>query len=85
MGGGLTSQGVRELYQFKCDVAEIHDEYHVHAMLLWEAPNDEEYVAGDSFRIRADAVEASGEHEAIMMLIRTACTRMAQKLDRTLF
>lgn len=73
------------MYQLKVDVTEQHDEYYVLSMLLWQAPDQEEYVAGDSFRVRADAVEAAGEHDAIVLLLNHACTRIAQKVDRELF
>jgi hypothetical protein len=73
------------MYQFKCDICEYHGEYHCLSMLLWKQADEEEYVTGDIWRVRADAVEAAGEHDAIVYLLSSACARIARKVDRTLF
>lgn len=73
------------MYQFKCSCAEIHGNYHVQSLVLWQGPDDVEWVAGDSFEVRSDAVDASGEHDAILMLISTAVSRISRKMDRELF
>ena len=78
-------KGSRRMYQFKCEVAEIHGEYHVHSLLLWNGLDQEEWVAGDAFRISAGALGGISEHEDIMTLIQRGLSRISQKHDRTLF
>lgn len=73
------------MYRFRCEVAEIHDQYHVQSLLLWDVPDGEEYVAGDAWTVRTDAVEAAGEHDAIVYLLSSAIARISRKVDRTLF
>lgn len=73
------------MYQFKCNVAEIHGEYHVQSLLLWQQPDGEEYVAGDTYRVSGAAIAGESEHADIMLLLQTALSRIAAKYDRTLF
>lgn len=73
------------MYQFKCQVAEIHGEYVCQSLLLWEMSDGEEYVAGDAFRVEPAKLTETDEHGQIMELICLACARIAEKHDRTLF
>lgn len=73
------------MYQFKCNVAEIHGEYHVQSLLLWQQPDGEEYVAGDTFKVTAGNIADLSEHGDIMLMIQTGLSRIAAKHDRTLF
>jgi hypothetical protein len=74
-----------EVYQFKCDVAEIHGTYHCVSMLMWNSLDEEEWVAGDAFTVEAEQVPGFTEHDQIMDVIRLACHRIAGKHDRTIF
>lgn len=73
------------MYQFKCQVAEIHGEYHVQSLLLWQQPDGEEYVAGDTYRVSGAAIAGESEHADIMLLLQTGLSRISAKYDRTLF
>lgn len=73
------------MYQFKCNVAEIHGEYHVQSLLLWQQPDGEEYVAGDTFRCSSGILDGDSEHADIMLLLQQGLSRISQKYDRTLF
>lgn len=73
------------MYQFKCQVAEIHGEYRVQSVLLWQQPDGEEYVAGDTFKVSAGSVDGDSEHGDIMLLLQAGLSRIARKYDRTLF
>ena len=73
------------VYRFQSLVSEQHDEYHVQSLLMWESPDGDEWVAGDTFKVTADAVDAAGEHDAIVYLLSSACARIARKVDRQLF
>lgn len=73
------------MYDFSCKVAEVHGEYHVHSLLLWENLDEQEWVAGDSFAVSADTIAGDSEHADIILLIQTGLSRIARKYDRTLF
>jgi len=73
------------VYKFQCQIAEIHDQYHVQSLLFWQAQEGEEYVAGDSFTRRVELEESSGEHDDIMTLLAEGLSRISRKYDRTLF
>jgi hypothetical protein len=72
------------MYRFQAQACEIHGTYHCQSLLTWEDADTEEWVTTDAFHVSAEDVDAAGEHDAIMAVIRVACTRIAEKVDRTL-
>lgn len=73
------------MYQFQCKVAEIHGEYHVQSLLLWQGGDDIEWVAGDAFSVSADQLQETDEHSSIMVVVMRSLRRIAEKHDRSMF
>lgn len=77
--------GVRKLYRFQCQCAEVHGQYHIQSLLLWDGPEGEEWVAGDSHVMPALQLDGGSEHADIIACVMTGLSRIAAKYDRTLF